>query len=91
MIAFKENVNMVTCVVMECRSGYKPKKAEQNDDRGTKEKVHWHKFPDDKVPRGMCKSKIPREKHRAKWEVTDHNRICHKHFLPKVYIRVRKN
>ena len=35
---------MVTCVVTECRSGYKLKKAEQNDDRGTKEKMHWHKF-----------------------------------------------
>ena len=29
---------MVTRVITECRSGYKPKKAEQNDDRGTKEK-----------------------------------------------------
>ena len=29
----------------------------------------------------MWKSKIPREK----WEVTDHTRICHKHFLPKDY------
>ena len=44
---------MVTCAVTECRSGYKPKKAEQNDDRGTKEKVHWHKFPTDKARRGM--------------------------------------
>ena len=61
----QENVNMVTCVVTECRSGYKPKKAEQNDDRGTKEKVHWHRFPDDKARRGMWKSKIPREK----WKV----------------------
>ena len=78
---------MITCVVTECRSGYKPKKAEQNDDRGTKEKVHCHKFPDDKARRGRWKSKVPREK----WEVTDHTRICQKHFLPKVYVRVRKN
>ena len=53
---------MVTCVVTECRSGYKPKNVEQNDDRGTKEKVHWHKFPDDKDRRGTWKSKISRGK-----------------------------
>ena len=44
-------------------------------------KSAWHKFPDDKARRGMWKSKILREI----WDVTDHTRICRKHFLPKDY------
>ena len=39
---------MVTCVVTECRSGYKPKKGGKNQENGEKEKIHWHKFPEDK-------------------------------------------
>ena len=52
---------MVTCVVTGCCSGYKPKKAEKNDDRETKEKVHWHKFPDDKARVACGRVKFPEQ------------------------------
>ena len=55
---------MVTCVVTECRSGYKPKKAEQNDDRGTKEKVHWHRFQMLKLDVACGRVKFPEKNGR---------------------------
>ena len=70
---------MVTCVVTECRSGYKPKKGEKNQENG--EKIHWHKFPEDKKKLAIWKSKIPREN----FDVSIHTRICHKHFLRTDY------
>ena len=71
---------MPTCVVTGCRNGYKPKKNEKSDG-GTKEKIHWHKFPADSEKLNVWKCKIPR-KH---WQLTEHTRICNKHFLPTDY------
>ena len=44
-------------------------------------KIHWHKFPDDQKHGDVWRNKIPHQK----WDVTEHTRICHKHFLPTDY------
>ena len=54
------------------------KNQQQNED---KEKIHWHKFPDDQKHGDVWRNKIPHQK----WDVTEHTRICHKHFLPTDY------
>ena len=77
--------------MLKCKYGYvccdsmslwlQTKKGEKKQENGEKEKIHWHKFPEDKKKLAVWKSKIPREN----FNVSIHTRICHKHFLRTDY------